>query len=247
MNKINFYLESRLASVKKRAAEWSKRDPEGAYKSALNHQVKYKRKGWIKYDSANFYNEAGDLTAYNLDGYDATPCNTIRPRYFDYTGYYSDNFQHDVITPQVVTIKAGRRGVFICPAIAYSESDCAAIYFSRGQFAPADINCDAYESATMDAARAADSIAERLAEQSRDDDAKFQAEQQAENLKEDNQQARKAAHALIVAIRDQRAIGDIVAPICNALISEIKGLRREIQRNNARINQLAADYWLAVN
>jgi len=50
-----------------------------------------------------------------------------------------------------------------------------------------------------------------------------------------------------VAIRDQRAIGDIVAPICNSLISEIKGLRAAIHRNNERINKLAANYWLAVN
>ena len=95
-------------------------------------------------------------------------------------------------------------------------------------------------------ARIADSIAEREAEKSREADAQFQAEQEAENLKYENKQARSEAHALIVAIKDQRKIGDIVAPICNALISEIKNIRQTIRRNNARIQALKNDYWIAV-
>lgn len=247
MNKINFYLESRLAAVKKRAEQWAKHNPDGAYQSALNHQVKYGRKGWIKYDSANFYNEAGDLTAYNLDGFDATPCNKIRPNYFDYTGYYADNFQHETITPQVVTIKAGRRGVFIAPAISYSDSDCATIYFSRGQFAPADINCDAYESATMEAARAADRIAERAAEQGREDDAKFQAEQQAEDLAEDIKDARQTARGLIAAIKDQRRAGiDLGGAICDALTDKLRDCGRQVMKARERREALKDNFWLSV-
>jgi hypothetical protein len=247
MNKINFYLESRLAAVKKRAADWAKHNPEGAYQSALNHQVKYKRKGWIKYDSANYYNEAGDLTAYNLDGYNAAPCNKIRPNYFDYTGYYADSFQHEVITPQVVTIKAGRRGVFICPAISYSDSDCATIYFSKGQFAPNDINCDAYESATMEAARLADHLAEREAEQAREADAQFQAEQEADDLADTIKDARQTARGLIVAIKAQRRAGiDLKGAICDALTDKLREYRREIVKARERREALKDNFWLAV-
>lgn len=247
MNKINFYLESRLAAVKKRAAEWAKHDGAGAFKAALAHQVKYKRKGWISYDAANYYNEAGDLVLYSLDGYNATPCNKIRPNYFDYTGYYSDNFQHEVITPQSVTIKAGRRGVFICPAISYSDSDCATIYFSKGQFAPADIDCDAYESATMEAARIADRIAERSAEQGREDDAKFQAEQQSEDLAEDIKDARQTARGLIAAIKAQRKAGiDLGGAICDALTDKLREYRRQIIKARERREALKENYWLAV-
>jgi hypothetical protein len=243
MNKINFYLESRLASVKKQAEKWVKHNPGGAYKSALNHHVKYGRKGWIQYDTPNQYSEAGDLMAYNLNSFDFMAIQDLSRRAFDYSGYYADNFQHELIKPYIVKIKTSR-GVLIAPAVAYSDCDIATVYFSSAELVEKGGDIDA---AAFDRARVADSIAERLAEQSRDDDAKYQAEQQSEDLRAENQQALKDARALIAAIRDQRAIGAIVAPICDALISEIRGLRAAVHRNNQRINKLAADYWLAVN
>lgn len=246
MNKINFYLQSRLDAVKKRAQEYAKHNPEGAYKSALDHQVKYKRKGWIKYDSPNGYDDKGNMHLYNLSDYDAAPIQDISRRSFDYSGYYADNFQMELIKPYIVRIKTSR-GLFIAPAIAYSDCDMATIYFSQGEFAPNDQNSQEYYDSAYSAARIADRIAERMAEDSREDDAKFQAEDQAENLKAENLEARKEAHKLISAIRDQRAIGEIVAPICNALISEIKSIRRTIQRNNERIQALKDNYWLAVS
>ena len=246
MNKINFYLESRLASIKKRAESYKKHNPEGAYKSALDWQVKYGRRGWIRYDSANSYNEAGDLCLYNLNDYDATPCEKISPRRFQYTGYYADNFQHEVVTPQIVKIKTSR-GLFICPAIAYSDCDIATIYLSRGQFAPADSDNLTHKCALYDAAAIADSLAEREAERSREADAQFQAEQQAGDLKHDNKNALKEARELIAAIREQRRYSNILTPICDLLADKIRELRRDIQRNNARIAALNSDYWQAVN
>jgi len=242
MNKTNFYLESRLAAVKKRAAEWAKHNPEGAYKSALDHQVKYKRKGWIKYDTANHYSAAGDLCAENLDQFDAIPIQDVSRRAFDYSGYYADNFQIELIKPYIVKIKTSR-GLFIAPAIAYSDSDMATIYLSRGQMVEkgGDTEAGAYE-----CARIADSIAEREAERGRDDDAKYQAEQEVENLKDDNKQALKEARALIAAIREQKTIGEIVGPICDALISDIKAMRQTIRANNCRIQALKENYWLSV-
>ena len=247
MNKINFYLESRLASIKKRAEGYAKHNPDGAYKSALDWQVSYGRKGWIAYDSANDYDDEGNMRLYSLDGYNTTPCNKIRPRYFDYTGYYADSFQHEVIAPQVVTIKAGKRGVFIAPAISYSDSDCATIYFSRGQFAPNDINCDAYESATMEAARIADSLADSAARDSREADAEFQAEQQIEDLAEDIKDARQTARGLIVAIKAQRKAGiDLSGAICDALTDKLREYRRQIIKARERREALKENYWLAV-
>ena len=244
MNKINFYLESRLANIKKQAIEWAKHNPKEAYKNALNHQVQYKRKGWNRNDTANHYNN-GNLYLENLNSYSPVEISKLFPRTFNYTGYFSDNFEHELIKPYIVRITT-KKGLFVCPAIAYSESDTAIIYFSKGEFCSKDTDSINYESSTYQVARIADSLADSLAEQGREDDAKFQAENQADDLKAENLQARKEAHALILAIKDQRKIGDIVAPICNALIGEIKGLRRTIQSNNERISKLKDDYWQAV-
>jgi len=243
MDKINFTLRMRLEAVKKRAIEWAKHNPKGAHKSALDHQVKYKRRGYIRYDAANHYDHAGNLCTENLYQFDAVPIQDISRRAFDYSGYYADNFQMELIKPYIVKIKTSR-GLFIAPAIDYSDCDIATIYLSRGELVEKGGDCD---EAALDAARIADSIAEREAEKGREDDAKFQAESQSDDLKAENLEARKAAHGLITAIRDQRAIGEIVAPICAALMSEIRGLRAEIRRNNSRIAALKDDFWLAVN
>lgn len=245
MNKINFYLESRLANVKKQAIIWAKNNPDRAYKSALDHQVKYKRKGWIKYDSPNDYDDKGNMRLYNLDNFDHVSIQDVSRRSFDYSGYYADNFQCELIMPFIVRIKTSK-GLFLAPAIAYNDSDIANIYLSKGEFCSNDQESINYDTCAFQMARIADSIAEREAEQGREDDAKLQAENQADDLKAENLQARKEAHDLILAIKDQRKIGDIVAPICNALISEIKGLRRTIQANNERISKLKDDYWQAV-
>lgn len=246
MNKINFTLQMRLKAVQNRAAEWSKHNPDGAYKSALDYQVKYGRKGWIKYDSENDYDNEGNMRLYNLDKFDAVSIQEIGRRCFDYSGYYADNFQMELVKPYIVKIKTSR-GLFIAPAIAYNDCDIATIYLSQGQFCPKDENLSEYDDAAFSAARIADSIAENEAEKSREADAQYQAESQADDLKAENLEARKEAHDLIMAIRDQRAIGEIVAPICAALIGEIKALRYSIQRNNTRINALKNDYWASVN
>lgn len=244
MNKINFYLESRLANIKKLADSWAKHNPEGAYKSALQHCVKYKRKGWIKYDSPNHYHN-NNLCLESLNGFDYVNIQDVSRRSFDYTGYYADNFQDSLIKPYIVRIKT-KKGLFIAPAIAYDNCDIATIYLASGEYCLKDTESEDYDCCTLRVARTADHIASIEAERSREDDAKFQAEQQTENLKEENKEALKQAHDLIQAIKQQRKIGDIVTPICNALISEIKGLRREIQRNNERISKLRSDYWQAV-
>ncbi len=247
MNKINFYLESRLAAVKKRAAEWSKHNPDGAYKSALDHQVKYKRKGWIKYDSANDYDDEGNLRLYSLDGYDATALIDLGRRYFDYTGYYADSFQMELVKPYIVKIKAGKKGVFIAPAIAYSDCDIATIYFSRGQFAPNDSQDIEHDRAAMEAARIADSLADSAARDSREADAQFQAEQEAEQLAEDIKDARQTARGLIAAIKAQRRAGiDLGGAICDALTDKLREYRRQILKARERREALKENYWLAV-
>jgi len=247
MQKINYLLAARLASVKKQAEKWAAHNPAGAYKSALNHQVKYKRRGYIAYDTANHYSEAGDLCAYDLTGYDAAPIQDISPRAYDYTGYFADSFQHEIIKPYIVKIKAGKKGVFICPAIAYSDSDIATIYFSRGQFAPNDSADKAHECAVYDAARLADSIAEQEAERSREYHAQDQAEQEAEQLAEQIADARKMARGLIAAIKAQRRAGiDLAGAICDALTDKLREYRREIIKARERREALKDNFWLSI-
>jgi len=245
MNKINYLLQSRFDAIKKRAVDYQKFNPSGSYDYALKWQVKYERKGYIQSDTANHYHD-GNLCLESLDLFDAVPIQEVSRRAFDYSGYYADSFQCEMVMPYIVRIKTSR-GLFIAPAIAYNDSDMATIYLSRGDFCNTNnIDSDLAHSMYYEMARIADCIAEKLADEGREYDAKFQAEDQAEGLKYDNKAALKAARALIQGIRDQRDIGQIVAPICDALMAEIKSLRHSIHSNNERIAALKNDYWLAV-
>jgi hypothetical protein len=248
MQKIDYQLSGRLAAIKQRAEKNARHDPAGAYKSALEYQVKYGRKGWIKYDSANDYDDAGNMRRYDLNGFDVTPIQEISPRVFDYLGYYADNFQMELIKPYIVKIKAGKKGVFIAPAIAYSDCDITTIYLSRGQFAPNDSQDLAQQAAIYDAARIADHIAEREADKSREADSQFQAEQEAEQLAEEISEARKTARGLIAAIKAQRKAGiDLSGAICDALTDKLREYRRDVIKARERRDALAVNYWLAVD
>ena len=247
MQKINYLLVARLDAVKKQAEKWAAHNPAGAYAAALSHQVKYKRRGYIAYDTENHYTEAGDLCGYSLDGFDAVPIQDISRRAFAYSGYYADSFQHEVIEPYIVKIKAGKKGVFIAPAIAYSDCDITTVYFSQGQFAPNDPQDLAQQAAIYDAARLADSIAEREAERSREADAQDQAEQEAEQIAEQIADARKMARGLIAAIKAQRRAGiDLGGAICDALTDKLHEYRRDIIKARERREALKDDFWLSV-
>jgi hypothetical protein len=244
MSKINYLLQSRLDSIKKNAANYIKGDYAKSYEIARNAQVKYRRKGWNQYDTANHYHE-GQLCLESLDSFDSVSIEDIGRRAFHYSGYYADSFGCELVSAYIVRIKT-KKGFFIAPAIAYSDSDMAKIYLSDGQFCSKDENSQDYYDTAYQAARWADCYAEKLADDGRECDAKFQADEQSEGLRDDNKAALKAARALIQAIRDQRAIGQIVTPICDALMAEIRSLRRSIRANNERINALKNNYWLSV-
>jgi hypothetical protein len=246
MHKINFYLESRLASIKKRAATYSCLDPAAALKAAREWQVKYGRKGWRAYDSANHYDDEGALCLESLDGYNATPIQDISRRAFDYSGYYADSFQSELIRPYIVTIKTAR-GLFICPAVDYSDSDIATIYINLGVTVPKNARAQDLTEWQFYAARRADSLADSIARDSRECDAENQAILERGELTIQIKEARQTARGLIAAIKAQRKAGiDLTGAICDALTDKLKEYRREIIKARERRDALAENYWLSV-
>jgi hypothetical protein len=127
MNKINYLLQSRLDSIKKNAANYIKGDYAKSYEIARNAQVKYKRKGWNQYDTANHYND-GNLCLESLDSFDFISIEDIGRRAFHYSGYYADSFGCELVSAYIVKIKT-KKGFFIAPAIAYSDSDMPQFIF----------------------------------------------------------------------------------------------------------------------
>lgn len=93
-----------------------------------------------------------------------------------------------------------------------------------------------------DAARNADRMAEIYAENAREDDAKFQAEQQIESARELIASARETVRELIAGIRESK----LSPRICEQLRADIKRERAEIREQFARIEKLSENFWSAV-
>jgi hypothetical protein len=116
-----------------------------------------------------------------------------------HNGWYADDMQSALIIGRVLQLPAARDGSpRYVPATHSSEWDGVTLYLN-------DV-CDNLR----DAVFRADRCAEIQAEESRDDNAKFQAEQRIESLREDISTARKACLTLLREMRPFRKTSNLV-------------------------------------
>lgn len=162
-------------------------------------------------------------------------------RRHDVTGYYVDQFCHDVLHMGVVKLHTSQGTHYIpvtwCDgwdgATAYWEDACAVTFARPGE---AD-----HEAAAKDAAYHAYDVAEREAEEHRESNAKDQAEH-------DIDLARAEIHALnktvLPLLREVKA--QAVTPnICTALRAHIQQLLKQRAEQFALIETRQSDYWTA--
>jgi hypothetical protein len=90
----------------------------------------------------------------------------------------------------------------------------------------------------------ADGYAQSLADEAREDDAKFQAEAEIERLAEERSELRQEALALIKEIKAAKR--QFTPAICSVLVEKLKAIQRSIEHKRERAEKLADDYWLAV-
>jgi len=145
-------------------------------------------------------------------------------------GWFVDNFQDSTTRGMVLQLPA-RKGKTLYLAAC---SD------------PYNKNCAIVEICLYDekedAARAADGLAERYAEDAREDDLKQLAETEIASLKNSIKDTRKRIRSLVAGIR-QSFIADAV---CEQLRSDIRNLRREVRDKLARIEQIESQPWVLI-
>lgn len=164
----------------------------------------------------------------------------------DYTGWYCDSFVSDVVRGAVIKIRCPKGTIYM--AATYCTAWEGTIHYSRdSELVPKGASESEHEAAIREVARWADQNAKREADAYREDDAKFQAEQQIAGLKTEIGKIRAQARELIAAVRAQRRMGGILAPICQRLIADIKAMRQEVATMFVRIDKLQSDYWAAVS
>lgn len=151
-------------------------------------------------------------------------------QWIKHTGWFADSFQDGLIIGYVLQLPARENTPRYIPAYYSTDSDGVTIY-------PLDWYEDAEE-----AARAADRYAEIYAEECREYSAKDQAEQQIEDCHEEAQNAISEFHEIKIALKGET----LPAKICDITKSELMELREEVTKQISRINELKANFWIAV-
>lgn len=163
----------------------------------------------------------------------------------DHTGWFADNEQFTLIRGAVVSVRNphalnddGEHKVYF-PAIYYTENTRR----NPGEVLSAtvyDRPCDSKE----EAARIADSYAESEAEDAREGDAKYQAEQQIEDSRAEIHDLNKEALPLIREIKAHPQ--GYAAPVCSTIREKLGRILADREHLFNRIERLTDDYWTAV-
>lgn len=150
-------------------------------------------------------------------------------------GWYVDSTCDDATEPRVLQLPAARDGTLRYMAACTDpwNPDC---YLT---------DCDLTDNLKQ-CAYWAQRLAERYAETCREDDAKFQAEQQVETAKETICGLREQHTRLVEELRRSRELAPEVPLIVNAARRTLHELRDEVRKAHKRIKELNSNYWYAV-
>lgn len=179
---------------------------------------------------------------WSKEGYSsATPAHDAVRFRDHHTGWYCDNFQDSLAVGLCLEIPGIQYDAETCPGKPCGD-ECDHVGASTYRAAVADPwndgavlvdNGDTFDNIEA-CAYAADALAGRYAEDGRDDDAKFQAEQQIESAVEDIHRIRREYSRLL-------ALDDAVG----ARLRSDK--RAEVSAEIKRIRELRNNYWSAVS
>lgn len=219
---------NRLNKARKSAAEYAARHPDHKHYNNWRHWITRTIKGRnthrdLENKSLVYCNELSDL-GWRVVG-DAHEIVRL-----GYTGWYADNFQSAMYVGVVLQLPA-RDGVEkYVPAIRHTDFDTATVYL-------AEITED-----KDSAARWADQNAERQAEESREFDAKDQAEQQ---IAEARTEIHVINRQLLPALKDLKG-ANLKPSICSMVRAGITDLLGERAEQFRTIKKLQDDFWKAV-
>lgn len=166
----------------------------------------------------------------------------------DHTGWHADNYYQELIKPAVVAFRDPRQLIGECedpngwtrlthlqylPATYRTESDGATI----------DASC--YYETARDAARAADDMAEREAEDSREYCAKDAAELEIEEKRTEIHEINREFLALSAEAKKAKA-NPYPGHVCAAVREKLADLLANRREAFERIEELKDDFWAAV-
>jgi hypothetical protein len=188
-----------------------------------------------------------DKQKYFVDSLDQFPCkkwiDAEKTGARNISSWYADNMQHELITPAVVFIRnpkalndddrdnAGAHIQFM-PAIYWSDCDSATVY------------ADVYD-CMNEAAHAANRYAERVAEEGREEDAKYRAEEDIKTHREMIHELNREALPLIAELKAHPE--GYAEPICKVIKNTLNDIMYQRAKAFQNIEKLEDNYWNAIS
>lgn len=160
----------------------------------------------------------------------------------DYGAWYADNYQDDILTGGVCRMRTSKCTMYI-PVTSCTAWDgtihylCDAVMVDRGS------DQDTHDDAIRDAARMAHECARIEAEEAREEDAKYLAEQDIEQARTDIHDINKACLALLREIKQH---GEYSVAVCSALRAQVMSMLADRAKQFRIINERQDNYWSAV-
>jgi len=181
----------------------------------------------------------------NQYGNDLGTAHSLFPRLIEGDGWYADNWQNALIVGHVVKLRSPRGTLYI-PATRNTDCDGTTHYLADAERVPRGASEDEHDNACREAARSADHYAEREAEEAREDDAKWQAEQQIEMARARIHEINQQALALLAETKPARTKKPAYGPaVCEALRTRVRALLADRARQFSIIGEREANYWSA--
>lgn len=165
----------------------------------------------------------------------------LRGRCWDAVGFYSDNYENDTIRGGVERIRGARFTLYV-PVTYCTGWDGVTYHMANAYPVERGSKEEDHEDARRDAAALAYTIAEREAEQCREEDAKQRAAEDIADARAEIHNTNKQALALLAEIRGR----EFTDNICAALRHRLHEYLADRRRCFSIIREREANYWSAV-
>jgi len=189
---------------------------------------------------SNARNKAGAIYTDNRDQYGKDLGFADDLARLRHTGWYADGFCSETLRGSVTRIRGARFTLYV-PVTGCTGWDGTIHYLADAERVPRGSNEAEHQQAIRDAAATADRCAELEAEQAREDDIKFHAEQAIEEERENTAEARATFGALAVELRQTPTLPPA---LCLAIRDRLETCREAVRASVARIRALQSNPYL---
>lgn len=232
----------RLTEARAQAAKFAERWPDSAhYTDWRNNRPQPFARACVDYAADKSRAYANTVEAF---GYDAGDASDLLPGRNVAQGYYNDNDQHATTVASVTMVRTPRGALYI-PTTREDEGRQRGVggytfHLSEAVKVPKRADQDEHDAAKIEAARAADHIADRVAEESRDHDEAYQAGREYSEYGDTIAAARVEFRKIRAELK---TMAGVEAPtLCATIRAALAGIARDYREAKQKRAELVSEW-----